>query len=303
MVGDVVLRRVGSCRGIPGQLAVRGQDIGDGQTAVIDEVAAVVVLCRAVLGDRQLVATRIVDVGNGTRRTLLDGSRQFQVVVCQGQGAQAVGLHRAVGVVLEGLAAPVALERPQPVRAAGIGVGQRLGTGSRPRQGGDVAVCVVLNRLAVAAAVRARRQPAVAVIAVGVGLRRAAGVLPRRSADVAAILRRGARLVGVRDGELVRPQRRGIVDPRQAVADVPGIVQRLVARSQDPRGLAAGAVPGVRFQQRQGSAVDTLEDLRLAARIVIAVLAKHRCRRAPDGLLLLRRRDLALVAVLRASPV
>ena len=139
----------------------------------------------------------------------------------------------------------------------------------------------------------ARRQPAVGIVAVGVGLRRAAGMFPRRSADVAAVLRRGACLVGVCDRELVRPQRRGIVDPRQAVADVPGIVQRLVARSQDPRGLAAGAVP----------AIDTLEDLRLAARIVIAVLAKHRCRRAPDGLLLLLRRDLALVAVLRASPV
>ncbi|MBQ6569625.1 MAG: hypothetical protein IJL87_05165, partial [Clostridia bacterium] len=35
----------------------------------------------------------------------------------QGQGAQAVGLHCSVGVVLEGLAAPVALERPQAVRA------------------------------------------------------------------------------------------------------------------------------------------------------------------------------------------
>ena len=55
---------------------------------------------------------------------------------------------------------------------------------------------------------RARRQPAVGVVAVGVGLRRAADVLPRRPADVAAVLRRGACLVGVRDGELVRPQRR-----------------------------------------------------------------------------------------------
>ena len=134
-------------------------------------------------------------------------------------------------------------------------------------------------------------------------LRRAADVFPRRPADVAAVLLRGACLVGVCDRELVRPQRRGIVDPRQAVADVPGIVQRLVARSQDPRGLAAGAVPGVRLQQRQRPAIDTLEDLRLAARIVIAVLAKHRCRRAPDGLLLFRSRDLALVAVLHTSPV
>ena len=75
----------------------------------------------------------------------------------------------SIGVVLVGLAARVALERPQPVRAAGVGVRQRLGTGSRPRQGGDVAVRVVLERLA-----------------------------------VAAVLRRGARLVGVCDGELVR---------------------------------------------------------------------------------------------------
>ena len=40
VVGDVVLRRVCSCRGISGQLAVRRQDVCDGQTAVIDEVAA-----------------------------------------------------------------------------------------------------------------------------------------------------------------------------------------------------------------------------------------------------------------------
>ena len=44
VVRDVVLRRVGSCRGISGQLAVRGQDVGDGKTSVIDEAAAVVVL-------------------------------------------------------------------------------------------------------------------------------------------------------------------------------------------------------------------------------------------------------------------
>ena len=150
MVRDVVLRSVRSSTWVSRQLSVRGQDVGDGQTSVIDEVAAVIVLCRAVLGDCQLVAIRIVDVGYGTRRAFLDGPWQLQVVVCQGQGAQAVGLHRAVGVVLEGLAAPVALERPQPVRAAGVGVGQRLGTGSRPRQGGDVAATVVLDRLAVA---------------------------------------------------------------------------------------------------------------------------------------------------------
>ena len=121
MVRDVVLRSVRSSTWVSRQLSVRGQDVGDGQTSVIDEIAAVVVLCCAVLGDRQLVAICIVDVGHGTRRASLDGPREFQVVVCQGQGAQAVGLHRAVGVVLEGLAAPVALERPQPVRAAGIG--------------------------------------------------------------------------------------------------------------------------------------------------------------------------------------
>ena len=117
MVGDVVLRSVRSSTWVSRQLSVRGQDVCDGQTAVIDEVAAVVVLCRAVLGDRQLVAGCIVDVCHGTHRAPLDGPWQLQVVVCQGQGAQAVGLHRAVGVVLEGLAAPVALERPQPVRA------------------------------------------------------------------------------------------------------------------------------------------------------------------------------------------
>ena len=128
MVGDVVLRRICSCRGIPGQLAVRGQDVGDGKAAVIDEVAAVVVLCRAVLGDRQLVAVCIVDVGHGARRALLDGPWQLQVVVCQRQAPQAVGLHRAVGVVGIRLLRAAHRHLPQPVRAAGIGVGQRLGT-------------------------------------------------------------------------------------------------------------------------------------------------------------------------------
>ena len=73
VVRDVVLRSVRSSTWVLRQLAVRGHDVGDGKAAVIDEVAAVVVLGRAVLGDRQLVAVCIVDVCHGTRRAPLDG--------------------------------------------------------------------------------------------------------------------------------------------------------------------------------------------------------------------------------------
>ena len=40
MVGDVVLRRIRSCTGVSRQLPVRRQEVGDGKTSVIDEVAA-----------------------------------------------------------------------------------------------------------------------------------------------------------------------------------------------------------------------------------------------------------------------
>ena len=54
---------------------------------------------------------------DGTRRAFLDGPWQLQVVVCQGQGAQAVGLHRAVGVVGVRLLRAAHRHLPQPVRA------------------------------------------------------------------------------------------------------------------------------------------------------------------------------------------
>ena len=40
MVGDVVLRRIRSCTGVSRQLPVRRQEVSDGKTSVIDEVAA-----------------------------------------------------------------------------------------------------------------------------------------------------------------------------------------------------------------------------------------------------------------------
>ena len=41
MVGNVVLRRIGSRTWIPCQLAVRGQDVVDRQAGVVDEVVLI----------------------------------------------------------------------------------------------------------------------------------------------------------------------------------------------------------------------------------------------------------------------
>ena len=124
MVGDVVLGRVGSRARIPCHPAVGGQDVIDGQAGIIDEVAAVVVLHCSVLAYRQLVADGIVDVRHGAGRAARDGLREFERVVGHRQAAEAVRLHRAIGIVRVGFVRPVALERPQLVCSTGIGINQ-----------------------------------------------------------------------------------------------------------------------------------------------------------------------------------
>ena len=100
MVGNVVLRRIGSRTWIPCQLAVRGQDEVDRQACVIDEVAAVDALQRSALLDRQLVAVGVVNVVHGAGvGGYLDLVRQFDRAVGDRQPPEAVGLHRAVGIV------------------------------------------------------------------------------------------------------------------------------------------------------------------------------------------------------------
>ena len=100
MVGNVVLRRIGSRTWIPCQLAVRGQDEVDRQACVIDEVAAVDVLHRPSLLDRQFVAIGVVDIVHGAGvGGYLDPVRQFDRAIGDRQPPEAVGLHRAVGIV------------------------------------------------------------------------------------------------------------------------------------------------------------------------------------------------------------
>ena len=190
MVGDVVLGRISSCQRAPRHLAVGGQDIIHIEAGRIDEVAAVVVLHCPVLAYRQLVAAGIVDVGHSACRAARDGLREFEGIVSDGQSPEAVGGHRAIGIVGVCLVRAVALERSQFVRPTGVGIDQGFSTGAGPGQAREVAVRIVGGRLAVSATVGSRCQATVYVVGVGIGLRAAACVRPSGAADVAAILRR-----------------------------------------------------------------------------------------------------------------
>ena len=190
MISDIVLGRIRSRARVPCHLTVGSQDVIDAEAGGVDEVAAVVVLHCSVLAYRQLVACGIVDVRHGAGRAARDGLREFKRVVGHCQAAETVRLHRAVGVVVVALVRPVALQRTQLVRPAGVGIDQGFSTGAGPGQAREVAVRIVGCRLAVSATVGSSCQAAVCVVGVGISLRAAACVRPCGAADVAAILRR-----------------------------------------------------------------------------------------------------------------